>query len=566
MLPGTSWRKWNSRMIAWGLMVALLPLAAVAVALHVAYQQVASELIIERDRQLTTLSAARLQDEFLNVAAVLSALARTPDIYRRNVADQQAALERAKLRVAAFDAGVVLLDSFGTVRATVPQRPEILLQDWSDRRFFQALLVSSEIAFSDGINDGPNGSMVTIIGVPIHNEKGELVGALAGMFDLSRSTVSSFYASIVRLRIGQSGTTYVVDSAGRILYDSNYAQIGEMFNASMLPVGALQGIGGAIRTRDTEGHRVIAAYVPVPQAGWTLITEDDWAALTRTTRNYSNTLLALLAVGTMLPVAGVVLLMRQRHSEMHEQEEYDQAMQVASLVRQSLFPKHAPMLPGWNLTVHYQPASIIGGDFYDFVVLPDGRLMLAVGDVADNSATGALMTATTRATLRGAALHSLPPSAALAQGNELLCPEVQAGQSVSCLYSILDPSNGKLEFAGAGHALSYYRSNGSMHELNISGQPLGLVLNTQYEQDEVTIRPGELMLFVTDGLISAHNSEGEPFGIPRLKAVLEKGTSSAPALVDAMVSELQGFIGDRGQQEDDITLVVLERTAETQPA
>jgi sigma-B regulation protein RsbU (phosphoserine phosphatase) len=191
--------------------------------------------------------------------------------------------------------------------------------------------------------------------------------------------------------------------------------------------------------------------------------------------------------------------------------------------------------------------------------------MFTVGDVADRGIQGALVTATARAALRSAAHSSLSASEALSHSNELLCPEMQPGNAVTCLYAVLDPADGRLDFAKAGDLTAYHTHSGDVEEFETSGQPLGLALASQYEQREVTIDAGECVVFATDGLIQAQNSDGEPFGVPRLKAILEKETSCSQALVDALLSELKKFTDDDWVQEDDITLLVLEHTAEDHP-
>jgi hypothetical protein len=549
----------NGRLLAWGLVLTLIPVAVVAVALHTAYRRAASELIIERDRQLTYLSAARLENELLNFAGALTTLARTPEIYGKNVAEQQAALQQAAPRLRTFDAGVVLLDSYGTVRATLPERPEMLLQDWSGHRFFQELLASAEVAFSDGVRDELNGTFVTMIGVRILNEKGEFVGALAGMFDLGKSVASSFYASIVRLRIGQSGTTYVVDANGSILYESNYALVGEVFDRSGLPAGALEGIGGATRTRDVHGRETVAAYVPIPRTGWMLITEDDWATVTGEMRRYSNILLVLLAVGVTVPAGGVALLVRRRLIQTHELEHQEEVRHAAALARQALLPKHLPLLPGWNLSVHCSPTGAVCGGFYDYMLLPNGHLMLALGNIADTDAQALAVMATTRAALRSAASHSLSPAAALTQGNRLVYPEVPQAKPVSCTYGILDPSTGRFGYASAGPTLSYHLGGAEVHPLDSSGLPLGTQPDAGYQQGEITIRPGEGMLLAAGHLVPAGSAQGTSLDSSRLKAVLKDRVNGGHGR-DSLWSEPEGHAGNGGQLQEGITFLLVERT------
>jgi serine phosphatase RsbU (regulator of sigma subunit) len=553
----SSW--WTSRLIAWLLVLAMAILAAVAVLMYTAYQRAASTLVIERDQQVALLSAARLSEEMASHAELLTALARTPDLYRADLAAKTAALQDARFRLAAFDAGTVLLDNFGTVRAAQPAQPTLIGQDWSDTAFFQQLLASSDVAISDALGDEASG-MVMVVSVPLIDGKGQLVGALAGMFGLGESTVSSFYASIVRLRLGQTGTTYVVDGNHRILYDSSYSQVGEILDLAALPDSTGQGVGGAGRTTDADGNDIVAAYAPVPRTNWTLVTEDDWETLTVATRRYARLFLALLIIGPLLPTVGVALLTRTRSSERAEREKRQQETRMAQAVRQKLLPQYVPMLPGYELSVYHRPGGTAAGDFYDYQILPDGRLMLAVGEVADGSVTAALVTATARATLRGATHLRLSPAAALSYSNELLSPELEQGQAVTCLYAILDPGDGRLTFANAGQPLARHRGNGDPGDLQPTCQALGLAPDATYEQGELVLVPGECVLLGSSGVLSTHNGQGEPFGMARLQSLLEQEMSCGQSLVDGLAAALEGFADGGGAMDDDVTLVALART------
>jgi serine phosphatase RsbU (regulator of sigma subunit) len=549
---------WTSRLIAWLLVLAMAAMAAIAVLMYTAYQRAASALIVERDQQVALLSAARLGKEMASHADVLTALARTPELYGEDVAVQGAALQQARFRLAAFDAGTVLLDNFGTVRASQPELPELIGQDWSDQPFFQQLLAPAGMAISDGFV-AQEGDMVTIVSVPLIDDMGRFSGALAGMFGLGESTVSSFYASIVRLRLGQTGTTYVVDGNNRILYDSGYRQVGETFDLAALPDAANLNAGGAGRTTDAEGHDIVAAYAPVPGTNWKLVTEDDWAALTSGTRRYARLLLAMLVVGPLLPTVGVALLVRRRQAEVLERERLQQETRMADVVRDKLLPHYVPLLAGYELAVYHQAAGSGAGDFYDYLILPDGRLMLAVGDVADGSVHSALVTATVRAALRGATRLRLPPAEALAHSNDVLCPELEQGQAVTCLYAVLDPDDGRLVFANAGQPVAWHCGNGHSGDLQPAGQALGLAPAVVYDQGEVVINPGECVLLGSGGVLEARNSLGEPFGMPRLRALLDQETSCGQALVDGLRAALEDFAGGAWLLQDDVTLVALAR-------
>lgn len=260
------------------------------------------------------------------------------------------------------------------------------------------------------------------------------------------------------------------------------------------------------------------------------------------------------------PAVRVAQLVQQQQAEAQARERMEQELRVARLIQQTLLPKQLPDIPGWRLAVHYQPARAVGGDLYDFFSLPDGRLVIACGDVTDKGVPAALVMATTRAVLRGAARRELTPSAALERSNNLLCPEMPPSMFVTCLYAILDPATGRMQFANAGHNLPYRQGKRGAEELRATGMPLGLMPDMQYEQKEVILEPGDSVLFYSDGLVEAHNPRGEMFGFPHLRKLVGEYPASGSALIHFLLEQLQSFTGADWEQEDDITLLTLERT------
>jgi serine phosphatase RsbU (regulator of sigma subunit)/anti-sigma regulatory factor (Ser/Thr protein kinase) len=260
------------------------------------------------------------------------------------------------------------------------------------------------------------------------------------------------------------------------------------------------------------------------------------------------------------PALRVAQLVRQRQTEALAIERMEQELRVARLIQQTLLPKQLPELPGWNVAVHYQPARAVGGDFYDFYSLPDGRLVIVEGDVTDKGVPAALVMATMRAILRGASRRMLSPSAALARSNELLCPEIPPNMFVTCLYSILDPVTGRLQFANAGHNLPIRRSRSGVTELLATGMPLGLLPGMQYEEKEIVLDPGDTILIYSDGLSEAHNPQREMFEFSRMRAVMTESSGSA-TLIKSLLGALSTFTGANWEQEDDVTMVVLDRSA-----
>lgn len=258
------------------------------------------------------------------------------------------------------------------------------------------------------------------------------------------------------------------------------------------------------------------------------------------------------------PALRVAQLVRQRQAEVLELERVEQELRVARLIQQTLLPKQIPDVPGWELHVHYQPARAVGGDFYDFFARPDGRIVLVVGDVTDKGVPAALVMATLRAILRGAMRRMLNPGAALHRSNNLLCPEIPPNMFVTCLFSILDPKTGRLQYANAGHELPIRQSSGKVTELRATGMPLGLMPGMEYEEKEVYLDPGDQLLLYSDGLVEAHDPTRAMYGFGKLRQEMATNHSDGE-LIPFLLDSLTHFVGPGWEQEDDVTLLTLSR-------
>lgn len=257
------------------------------------------------------------------------------------------------------------------------------------------------------------------------------------------------------------------------------------------------------------------------------------------------------------PALRVAQLVRQQQLEAQARVRIEQEMRVARLIQQTLLPKELPTLPGWRLAAHYQPARAVGGDFYDFINLPAGQLGLVVGDVTDKGVPAALVMATTRSILRSTAEQFVSPGAVLERANDLLCPDIPPNMFVTCLYAVLEPESGKLVYANAGHDLPYRRSSRGVDELRATGMPLGLMPGMHYEQKDVILQPKDCVIFYSDGLVEAHNPQGEMFGFPRLRELLA-GHPGGLNIIEFLLNQLADFTAEGWEQEDDVTFVILE--------
>ena len=281
----------------------------------------------------------------------------------------------------------------------------------------------------------------------------------------------------------------------------------------------------------------------------------------RSERGYSTDDLRLLnsLAGYAAPAMRVGQLVRQQQAEARQRERIDQELKIAQIIQQQFLPKSLPDLPSWHVAAFYRPARTVGGDFYDFIPLPDGRVMFVVGDVTDKGVPAALVMASTHALLRAAAPRLISPGQVLGHVNDMLCVDIPAHMFVTCLALVLDPVSGQIEFANAGHDVPYVRTRHGVQELRARGMPLGLMPGMDYEEKSFQFEPGDCALLHSDGLAEAHAPDREMFGFPRVSELVGKGPSGE-ALIDLCLTELGNFTGPDHEQEDDITLVSLQRS------
>lgn len=265
------------------------------------------------------------------------------------------------------------------------------------------------------------------------------------------------------------------------------------------------------------------------------------------------------------PAVRVAQLVQQQQLEARQRERMEQELRVARIIQETLLPKQLPDLPGWRVSAYWQPAQAVGGDFYDFIGLPGGKLGIVIGDVTDKGVPAALVMASTRSILRSTAEHYHTPSQVLARVNNVLCPDMPPNMFVTCLYAIFDPASGYFWFANAGHNLPSQRTAQGVVELWARGMPLGLLPDMVYEENATTLAPGDSILLYSDGLIEAHNEQREMFGFPRLRQLLAQHAAERETIT-WLKGELSHFAGPTWVQEDDVTLVMLERLAQGEPS
>jgi predicted ester cyclase len=248
-------------------------------------------------------------------------------------------------------------------------------------------------------------------------------------------------------------------------------------------------------------------------------------------------------------------------AERIKRERIEQELGVARSIQQASLPKEVPTLEGWQVSPYYRPARAVGGDFYDIFELEGGKVGLAVGDATGKGMPAALAVTASSSMLRAVAQDSsYSPGEVLRRVNETLIARIPPNMFVTCFYAILDPNRGHLSYANAGHDLPYVWHGGDADELRARGMPLGLMPRMSYEEKEMVLDAGQGVLLYSDGLVEAHDPEGEMFGFPRLRALVAQHGGER-SLQEALLEELYSFVGEGWEQEDDITLLTLRRSA-----
>jgi sigma-B regulation protein RsbU (phosphoserine phosphatase) len=246
--------------------------------------------------------------------------------------------------------------------------------------------------------------------------------------------------------------------------------------------------------------------------------------------------------------------------EMVYRERLEAEVQFARQIQQTFIPETLPLLSGWDLAARWLTARQVGGDFYDVMELPGGRIGLFIADVSDKGVPAALFMALTRTLVRAAVVETESPAEALRRVNDLLIPDTQQGMFVTAVYAVLFPDSGELVYANAGHNPPLWLTrDGKVERLTRTGMALGVLEGTALEEQTIALKEGDTLLFYTDGLNEAFSPEGDIFGEERIIVALQDGKSkSAERILQGIEKNLGAFVGDE-EQSDDLTMLVLKR-------
>jgi len=241
-----------------------------------------------------------------------------------------------------------------------------------------------------------------------------------------------------------------------------------------------------------------------------------------------------------------------------EKRRLEEDMRLAAEIQNSLLPSSAPTVPGWGLVGSNRPSRTVGGDYYDFET-EAGEVLLALGDVSGKGTGAALLMTVLRAVVRAFWADS-GPAEAVARINDTVQQNIPTGKFITFFLARLAPETGRLTYVNAGHNPPLLlRADGSLETLETGGMVLGLFEDVPYEQGEVDLRPGDVLLIFSDGVTETWSADDEEFGEERLTELAKQNLErDAAGIQTAILSCLDEF-GAPGKLSDDRTLIVLKR-------
>jgi sigma-B regulation protein RsbU (phosphoserine phosphatase) len=258
--------------------------------------------------------------------------------------------------------------------------------------------------------------------------------------------------------------------------------------------------------------------------------------------------------------AAIALENARLHREALERERLEREMQVAAEIQRQILPKGAPPVPGYQLVGWNLPARQVGGDYYDLLALPDGRVELVVGDVSGKGIPAALMVSTLHSALRLLLDHAGFGPSLLERLNRHILESSAPNKFITMLIAELEPASGILRYLNAGHNPGLLlRAGGRVEELSSGGIPLGLLPNSRYQPREVVVEPGDFLCIYSDGITEAESITEEEFGTERLIEILRQhGGRPLQEVLEEIQTAVSRFALGKPQY-DDQTLVLLRR-------
>jgi len=270
---------------------------------------------------------------------------------------------------------------------------------------------------------------------------------------------------------------------------------------------------------------------------------------------FDNIVTVRNAVIFLLSIAGLVLLLVL---ELADRVVVRDELEVARELQRELLPRQGPGVPGYDFAFSYRTANTIGGDYYDFLELDDGRLAVVIGDASGHGIAAGLLMAIANSALKLGFDADSDPAIAAKLVNRALCRTGGRRAFMTLFCGVLEPISGRIQFICAGHPFPFHRgADGAVSELGTGALPLGIRPELEFALHETNIAPGDSLLLYTDGVVETLDATGESFGFERLREGLAPGGWSE-TIHDRVLRELDRFRGDEPVY-DDCSLVVISR-------
>jgi phosphoserine phosphatase RsbU/P len=326
----------------------------------------------------------------------------------------------------------------------------------------------------------------------------------------------------------------------------------------------IQIFGTAILVRNTERGRLYV-FSRDPQYKWTETRQK---------------LVRLVADQTAVAIENDELTV-----ELRKKERLDRELEIGAEIQVRLLPRQCPTIQGAELAARCLTANRVGGDYYDFIPASydqlrskkeggseTGRWSLAIGDVMGKGVPAGLIMTMTRGMLRAEVLNGHTPARILQHLNRVMYADLEnSNRFVTLFYSEYDPTTRVLSYSNAAHnpPLLWQASSQTLRHLDTPGMLIGLDADTQYQDAQVQLSPGDILMYYTDGFTDAANPTGDRFDEENLIKAFHwacQHCGDSQAILDYLFDQVQSFIGSAGRNTDDMTLIVMRIQPETDPA
>ncbi len=265
------------------------------------------------------------------------------------------------------------------------------------------------------------------------------------------------------------------------------------------------------------------------------------------------------AFQTIANQAAGAIHLAKLHREQMRMKQIEQELAIAAHIQSRMMPSGPPGLEGIDIAARSIPCGEVGGDFYDFLELPDERLGLVLGDVSGKGIPAALLMATARTVLRVQGQSLSRPAEVVERANHMLCEETAQSEFVTVFYALLDIQEGNLTYVNAGHNYPLLFRGDQVIPLESGGVPLGLFCDSSYREEVISVQPGDLLVMYSDGYVELVGDNEEQFGVEQFQQVISTHERlKAEEIVNRLEETIVQFENSTGIGGDDRTVVVLK--------